>query len=1011
NDLRITTAPGSGTGNVTNTGTLAGRSLVSITADNIDNLGGRIVGGNVGLNARNDLNNIGGSIEARNAAVLTAGHDVNIRTTTSSQTGAQGSRTAIDRVAGVYVTNPGGTLIASAGSDVNLVGAILSNTGANSYTEVHAGRDINLGTVTTSSTQDTTWNAKNYRRSAESQEIGSQIIGGSGAGSSVMLDADRNIVARQAAVQTEGLLSVHADGNIDIQAGRRTQSVDEAHQNTARSGLSKRTTTSRDTLDESISQGSSFQGGITAITADGNIVGEGVKIRGTDGVLVQAGGTLDLHEARDVRMESHEVSVQKSGFGLGGGSIPMVVPKKNASRDASTTYSNTAAVTTIESSNGGVLLKGDQRVALRGVQIDAAKDITVKGGSVSITGAVNESATTSEHYQKDLNLGTETWWRDPGTGINAQRTDAAQRQETSLVRSTLHGANVTISATGANGEGGVLALAGTTINTPGKLTLEADKLVLGTQTTQVDQSHTSQGRDVMWQKAQGEGSSDQTTHYNQFNAGQLATNVNSVQAGLGARDSIQSLGQQPGMGWVNQINADPKLVGKVDWVKVEEAHTKWDYKQQGLTPEGAAIVTLVAAYFSAGAASGLGASAGTAVGGGMAGTVVGGAVTAGLTALASQVAVATINNRGNLADTLHDLGSSDNVKGLLTAIVTGGVLAGLNLNPIALPGGGEQTFFIQLQQNLTAGVARALIDTAINGGSFEKNLAQRLEMELLNTTAAQTAFAIGDARIGISPALSEFTAKIAHAVAACAVGAGRAAINNGGSGNGCSAGAIGAVVGSLTADFMLENGIRDSTSVISFSQLIGGIASATTGGGPEEINIAAQAGANAAANNELLHLGSRVEALTRSGYTLLRISLPGYGDAYVDPRMATSLQGWIDLAAAQGVNINFNSAFRGSGQPVSGAVYTPAGDNSLHNAGLAVDVRYGRLQDIPGGLTAADQQRILRDTASQAGLSWGGNFAQPDTVHFYIDPYGRPGAGRTSLIQTQQDAFNFLNGK
>jgi hypothetical protein len=515
----------------------------------------------------------------------------------------------------------------------------------------------------------------------------------------------------------------------------------------------------------------------------------------------------------------------------------------------------------------------------------------------------------------------------------------------------------------------------------------------------------------MWQKAKGEGTSDQTTNYNQFNAGQLATNVNSVQAGLGARDSIDALAQQPGMGWVSQINSDPKLAGKVDWVKVEEAHTKWDYKQQGLTPEGAAIVTLVAAYFTAGTASGWGASAGTAVGGGTTGAVFGGAVTAGVTALASQVALAVINNRGNLADTLHDLGSSENVKSLVTAIITGGVLAGLSLNPTGLPGGGEQTFFIQLQQNLTAGVARAVIDTAINGGSFEKNLAQRLEMELLNTTAAQTAFAIGDARVGISPALNEFTAQIAHAVAGCAVGAGRAVINNGGFGNGCSAGAIGAVVGNLAADFMLKNGTRDSTSVIAFSQLIGGIASAATGGDSEEINIASQAGANAAANNELLHLGSRVEALTRSGYTLLRISLPGYGDAYVDPRMATALQGWVDLAAMQGVNITFNSAFRGSGQPVSGAVYTPAGDNSLHNAGLAVDVRYGRLQDIPGGLTATDQQRILRDTASQAGLSWGGNFSQPDTVHFYIDPYGRPGSGRTSLIQTQQDAFNFLNGK
>jgi len=217
-----------------------------------------------------------------------------------------------------------------------------------------------------------------------------------------------------------------------------------------------------------------------------------VKIRGDDGVLVQAGGVLDLHEARDVRSQSSEVSVKKSGFGLGGGSIPMVVPKKSASQDSGTSYSNTAAVTSIESKNGGVLLQGDQLVALQGVQIDAAKDITVKGGSVSITGAVNESATTSEHYQKKLNLGTETWWRDPGTGIGAKRTDVDQRQERSLVRSTLNGANVSITAAAADGKGGLLAMSGTTINTPGKLTLEADKLVLGTQTTQVDQSHTKQ---------------------------------------------------------------------------------------------------------------------------------------------------------------------------------------------------------------------------------------------------------------------------------------------------------------------------------------------------------------------------------------------------------------------------------------------------------------------------------------------------------------------------------------
>ena len=68
------------TGDVTNTGTIAGsnlgsvsgsvagsvagRRLVNITANNLQNLGGRITGDAVTVNARNDLNNIGGQIDA-----------------------------------------------------------------------------------------------------------------------------------------------------------------------------------------------------------------------------------------------------------------------------------------------------------------------------------------------------------------------------------------------------------------------------------------------------------------------------------------------------------------------------------------------------------------------------------------------------------------------------------------------------------------------------------------------------------------------------------------------------------------------------------------------------------------------------------------------------------------------------------------------------------------------------------------------------------------------------------
>jgi filamentous hemagglutinin len=319
---------------------------------------------------------------------------------------------------------------------------------------------------------------------------------------------------------------------------------------------------------------------------------------------------------------------------------------------------------------------------------------------------------------------------------------------------------------------------------------------------------------------------------------------------------------------VEQLNSDPKLSGKIDWVKVEEAHKNWNHSQQGLTPEGAAIVILVMNFVSFGAAAGAGAAAGDAAAvaagqgivvegatfaaGSAVGAVVGGAVQAGIMALASQAAVALINNQGDIGGALNDLGSSASVKNLLTAVVTGGVLGGLNLNPTGLPtvGGGTQQFMTQLGQNLTAGAARAVIGTAINGGSFEENLKQGLKNALLDTVAAQTANAIGTlTAIGT---LDDFTNKIAHAIAGCAVGAGKADNSSG-----CGAGAIGAVIGEISGNAYGRDEFGNlRPGAVEMAQMFAGIAGALAGLDAAEINIAAAAGANAAANNALSLRGS-----------------------------------------------------------------------------------------------------------------------------------------------------------
>ena len=80
---------------------------------------------------------------------------------------------------------------------------------------------------------------------------------------------------------------------------------------------------------------------------------------------------------------------------------------------------------------------------------------------------------------------------------------------------------------------------------------------------------------------------------------------------------------------------------------------------------------------------------------------------------------------------------------------------------------------------------------------------------------------------------------------------GAAAAGNGG---GCGAGAVGAVVGGLTAQYASNTGMTDKTDITNLARLM----SATAGllasnGDTTAVNVAASMGANAAQNNALTH--------------------------------------------------------------------------------------------------------------------------------------------------------------
>jgi hypothetical protein len=390
---------------------------------------------------------------------------------------------------------------------------------------------------------------------------------------------------------------------------------------------------------------------------------------------------------------------------------------------------------------------------------------------------------------------------------------------------------------------------------------------------------------MAWQSVKGGGTLDETSRYTALNAAQINLSAGSrITADMSVKDSAALLAKEPGMGWLAQLQNDPALNQKIDWQSIEEAHRKWDYQQQGLTPAAAVVVAIVVAFVTAGAGTAaLGTTTAAAAGGtttAVAGTTLatttavgvttytttGIVLNAAVTTLASKAAVSLINNGGDLGKTLKELGSKDSLQQLALSMVTAGVLSEVGqfnfgsaehpfiLNDIKVGNG----FLPNAGKNLVNGLARATLNSAITGTDLETNLRTEVIAGLLSAGSAQGAKWVGDQTIGsglfINDAgkINEFGRAISHAIVGCmsgAVGA-SASGSNTSAGSGCSAGALGAVVGELSAQLY---GATDQSKTIAFASMMSGIAAAATGQGAQGVAIAAGTGANAAENNYLNH--------------------------------------------------------------------------------------------------------------------------------------------------------------
>nr|WP_240634219.1 DUF637 domain-containing protein [Pseudomonas otitidis] len=293
------------------------------------------------------------------------------------------------------------------------------------------------------------------------------------------------------------------------------------------------------------------------------------------------------------------------------------------------------------------------------------------------------------------------------------------------------------------------------------------------------ESHEKSKSSFVWNSMSGKGNTDETVLQSQLIAqGEIA-----IKAVEGLKIDIKQIDQKTVSETVDaMVTADPQLAwlkqveqrGDVDWRRVKEIHDSFKYSHSGLGGGAAIIIAIIVAYFTAGAASGLVASSASTAGLSTAGGSVwaagtgaslsgigwaNAAVTAGLTGMASNAAVSTINNRGNLGAVLKDVTSNDAMRGYVVAGVTAGLTTGVfdgwtnteTGTSTALPNSGAVTTAGGL--NTWGGVGRftgnqllqngtsTLVDRALGGDS---KFSDALRTSLANAFAAAGFNWVGD---------------------------------------------------------------------------------------------------------------------------------------------------------------------------------------------------------------------------------------------------------------------------
>jgi len=379
-------------------------------------------GGNLNVNAGNNIDLSASDVKAGGSAGLSAGHDLNLNAEQTSENQRNGKReshsTDLDRA----TISAGENLVLKAGQDINSQAAALA---AEKNVGLQAGRDVNLEAQATGEGDSYKASKKTVINESVRQQ-GTEIA----SGGDTLIIAGRDVTTEAAQVTAQGDIGVSAGREVNLNTATESDYYFKEQTKTKSGFLSKKTTHTIEESSATREAGTLLSGDNVQVTAGNNLLVKGSSVVGDDAVGLKAGNNVDIVAATNSNTDWRFKEEKKSGL-MGTGGIGFTIGSSKSThdlRESGTTQSQ--SFSTVGSTGGNVDITAGNQLHVGGADLVAGKDMSLTGDSVIIEPG-HDKRTRDETFEQKKSGLTVALSGTVGSAINNAVSAAQDAHEES----------------------------------------------------------------------------------------------------------------------------------------------------------------------------------------------------------------------------------------------------------------------------------------------------------------------------------------------------------------------------------------------------------------------------------------------------------------------------------------------------------------------------------------------------------------------------------------------------